>query len=275
MAAGLLVAVAAVQVGANAELLAKEVHSAAAYDQLLELVHVPAGKYLRERVPPEEWLVVVLDAGAIPYYSKLKTIDFGGLNDEFLSKRRHRKIPKSEQADYLFSVNPGVVVFTSKRPDRIDKKRARRFANLLEDARFERYELVARFSPSSHKYYELVYLRRDLVPRSQFASLKRKADWPGPNALVAEWTSGLYYGRSIQEIAEPHGADKIGTPGIIVIDVANNDVRHGERFQEYGTAFARTILEWVSGSLCDAVREHSARRPTQRHPGARRRHGSR
>jgi hypothetical protein len=169
MIAGAILAIAlASQTRANVERLPDEVHQAAAYEQLLRLVHVPAGNYIRARVPPNEWMVVVLDAGAIPYYSKLKTIDFGGLNDEFLSQRRHRRIPKSEQADYFFSVNPGVVVFTSKRPDRVDRKRARRFANILEDPRFESYELVAQFSPSSNKYFELVYFRRDLVPRSTF-----------------------------------------------------------------------------------------------------------
>lgn len=66
---------------------------------------------------------------------------------------------------------------------------------------------------------------------------------PDPNALVADGTGVLYYGRSMQDIANQHGADKVGIPGIITIDIAGDDVEYGERFQEYGIAFARMIAK--------------------------------
>jgi hypothetical protein len=53
------------------------------YGPDLARTHVPIGKGLAEAdVPPELRTLAVNDAGAMPYYSRWRTIDFIGLNDE-------------------------------------------------------------------------------------------------------------------------------------------------------------------------------------------------
>jgi arabinofuranosyltransferase len=59
---------------------------ASSHYTLLRNCHIEIGKYLHTHLPPEEWIVVHADAGAIPYYAKLPTLDFGRLNDEFLAE---------------------------------------------------------------------------------------------------------------------------------------------------------------------------------------------
>lgn len=144
---------------------------ASGHQQLLEDEHIPLGNYLREHVPPNEWLVVHKDAGSIPYHSKLKTVDFGRLNDEFLATGN----PDREAViDYFFERNPGAAVFTSTSYEMLEHgeeadaiKRSRGF-NL-------NYTLVARYSCRRRKrYYEFLFLRRDLAavlpPPSGFAT---------------------------------------------------------------------------------------------------------
>lgn len=105
------------QLGANVALYPREAAFAASTERLLADVHIPAGAFLREHVPAHEWIVVVVDAGAIPYVSGLKTVDFGGLNDEFLSRRFIDKIPSARIVDYFYARNPAALVFTSRSRD--------------------------------------------------------------------------------------------------------------------------------------------------------------
>ena len=88
------------------------------YMRLMEDEHVQAGKFIRARVPEGEWLAVLYDAGAIPYYSGLPTVDFGGLNDHTVVKLA-RSGSSRGLVEYFYSLRPGVAVFTSVEPDRI------------------------------------------------------------------------------------------------------------------------------------------------------------
>ena len=133
---------------------------ASTHKQMLEDEHVAVGRYLRETIPPDERLIVYADAGAIPYYSKLKTMDFGGLNDTYLAREK----PDVEEAvDYFFSRNAAAVVLTEMEQS-IDFDAAR-LKRIFGDPRFGRYTLVRRYGSAARSgYFQVLYIRNDLVP---------------------------------------------------------------------------------------------------------------
>jgi hypothetical protein len=130
------------------------------YMRLLEDEHVAAGKFIRHHVPPTEWLIVE-DAGAIPYYSGLPTVDLSGLNDpnvlRFLRSNNLRAL-----VDYFYSFKPGVAVFTSYDRERVVNTDPLSTA-ILGDERFQAYVQVRRFSTSGRDYHQFVFFRRDLA----------------------------------------------------------------------------------------------------------------
>ncbi len=151
----------AAQVLGNVIMLGREASFAASTKSLLEHEHVPVGQFLRAVVPAAEWTVVVVDAGAIPYHSGLKTVDFGGLNDAYLARRFMDRRTPAEVVDYFFLHRPAAAVFTSRVLDRVDGPER---APITSDPRFADYVLVATYcAPGWEAYYELVYLRRDLA----------------------------------------------------------------------------------------------------------------
>jgi len=130
------------------------------YKTQLSEMHRAAGLYLKDRVPESEWLVVHVDAGAIPFYSRLKTVDFGGLNDEFLA--HNKGAPIEDRVNYFFSKEPGAVVFTTYAWDRVDH--GPEATAIISDSRFRNYALVRKYGNTTGvKYYEFVFLRRDLL----------------------------------------------------------------------------------------------------------------
>jgi arabinofuranosyltransferase len=129
------------------------------YQPIVDEELIPLGKLLKSKMPPGQWLVSYQDAGAIPYYSELPTVDFGHLNDEILHNPR---MTQPEKVDYFFSKNPGGVVFTSYSIDSvlyIEEAHA-----ILSDARFDNYVLFAKFpTQTDFNYFQFLYLRKDLV----------------------------------------------------------------------------------------------------------------
>jgi len=139
----------------------KEMPYASGYKTLLQEEHRTAGLYLKQRVPASEWLVVHIDSGAIPFYSGLKTVDFGGLNDEYLA--HHKAGSLEDRVNYFFSKEPGVLVFTTYDWNRMNH--GKEVDAIIADPRFGNYALVKKFGSSStwKDYYEFVFLRRDLL----------------------------------------------------------------------------------------------------------------
>ena len=129
----------------------------------LEGQHIAIGKFLKEKIPASEWIVVYIDAGAIPYFSGLKTVDFGGLNDRYLAKNSQNL---EEKIDYFYAHNPGAVVFTSESRDSLvygDEAEA-----ITKDKRFKKYSLVKKyFSPTAppRNYHEFLFVRNDLATK--------------------------------------------------------------------------------------------------------------
>ena len=160
MVAAIAVMVVA-QTGVHARLLGRSARDAAATERLLTEEHRNVGQFLKGRLSADATIVVVVDAGAIPYFSGLRTIDFGGLNDEFLSHRFRDRTPKGDIVDYFFATNPSAIVFTSRFKDRIEGPEPVR---IQDDPRFANYALVRVFSCEEWpEYHQLVYLRRDLA----------------------------------------------------------------------------------------------------------------
>ena len=138
----------------------RESYYASTYKQMLEEEHVAIGKYLREKIPPGEWLIVYADAGAVPYYAKLKTVDFGGLNDAYLARE---KPGVDEARDYFYSRNAAAVVLTEQPPS-IGHDLSM-LNGILKDPRFGRYSLVGIYgSPAREGYFQALYIRKDLLP---------------------------------------------------------------------------------------------------------------
>ena len=139
--------------------LKEELVFVGAQKQLQEQIHNRIGEVLREKIPGNEWIVAYMDAGAIPYFSKLKSIDFGALNDAVLARGN---LSSNERIDYFFSKNPGAVVFTSMNPDKLDY--GDEAEQIVKDARFKNYALFQKYlSPTPiFDFHEFVYLRKDL-----------------------------------------------------------------------------------------------------------------
>ncbi|OQX90210.1 MAG: hypothetical protein B6D57_04315 [Candidatus Coatesbacteria bacterium 4484_99] len=139
--------------------LRREITFCSEYKQLIDEVHKPAGMFLKKNVPTSEWLIIYMDAGAIPYFSELKTVDFGKLNDEFLAKGN---LSESEVIDYFYSFNAGAVVITSYDWDNIDY--TPELNSIVNDPRFKQYTLVKKYkTPVRKNYFEFVFLRKDLL----------------------------------------------------------------------------------------------------------------
>lgn len=152
---------AVAQTAEHVVMLGRAARDAAATERLLHDEHRRAGEFLRVNVPPDEFIVVVVDAGVIPYVSGLRTIDFGGLNDEFLSRRFRNRTRAQSIKDYFYARHPAALVFTSRSASAIDGPEPVR---VEDDPRFAEYEHVRTFSsPAWPQYHLLVFLRRDIA----------------------------------------------------------------------------------------------------------------
>jgi len=158
----------------------------------------PAARFLRSHVPHTGRLVVHFDAGAVPYYSGLKTVDFGGLNDEFLSRKN--RMPLKDRVEYFYSVKPEAVVFTSYSWNRVnhgDEAEA-----IVNDERFQDYEPVKKFGNPRDKftwdplyfftrrvsteYHYIVFLRKDIARAGAGINVDKPSKRLGGQASVTE-----------------------------------------------------------------------------------------
>ncbi|MDO8594501.1 MAG: hypothetical protein Q7R93_03230 [bacterium] len=124
--------------------------------------HSLIGKTLNEIMDPKETIISYMDAGAVSYFSKLRVIDFGALNDEQLA--RYSMTP-GERIDYFFAQNAGAIVFTSEKQDTLEN--GEEVQRIIHDPRFSAYALYKRYAPEDTRirYYEFVYLRKDIAAK--------------------------------------------------------------------------------------------------------------
>jgi hypothetical protein len=137
------------------------------YLNTMQFEHIAAGMYLNQELPSDEYLVVVIDAGAIPFYSQLPTIDFGRLNDSYLV---HNNLSDDDKLDYLFATNPGAIVLTGSTSSYNGSNDADAFTGIRElivqDPRFQGYHLEKVYGQGENldlltNYFVFVYIRND------------------------------------------------------------------------------------------------------------------
>jgi hypothetical protein len=145
--------------------LESQVVRAAKYKTLIENVHIPAGKYIFSNFGADKKLLVHADAGAIPYYSRMETIDFGGLNDDYLSQRN--KLNDQSMIDYFFDVNADILSITSNFKNKIQRDESSlnwtTLKKTLMEERFGNYTLVKIFETNSWNYYQFVFIKNELL----------------------------------------------------------------------------------------------------------------
>jgi len=118
------------------------VRNVMAYSTSVSRSHVTLGKWLGERIDDPMVRMVASDCGVLPYYSRLRVIDFFGLNDRHIAMH-------GPDTDYIFDLRPELIVVS---PHGRDKP-------LREDIRLVRdYTLVGRWPG----FYTLeLYRRKD------------------------------------------------------------------------------------------------------------------
>lgn len=129
-------------------------------ERVLHAEHIIIGKKLAEVVPKTEKIAVIYDAGAIPFYSGLNTIDMGELNDVFLA---HHDLTDAEKADYLLNNHPAAIIVTNYN---INKEK-KFLSVLINDPRFSQYELAGIYTDpanlSNDGYTENVFIQNNLL----------------------------------------------------------------------------------------------------------------
>ncbi|MBF0156055.1 MAG: hypothetical protein HQL57_02590 [Magnetococcales bacterium] len=156
---GVATAALVFQIGLNIRNLQKELNYVGFYRQLMNDEHIAIGRLLGSVFRPDETLSVMSDAGAMPYFSRMRTIDYGSLNSKILARGN---LNEKTSIDYFFDTNSVVLVFTSHDPDP-DKAYGARYRR---DPRFGQYRLYRIFGNSAGRdYYQVMYVRRDAFSR--------------------------------------------------------------------------------------------------------------
>lgn len=129
------------------------------YQAIVTQELVPLGKDLRLRFPEGGRLVCYMDAGAIPFFSRMQSTDFGRLNDAYL--------PRQEQGsmaciDYFFAQNADAVIFTSHAREAV--RYTDEAAAILDDPRFSAYQLVKVYAAEGvDDYFQHLFIQK-IVP---------------------------------------------------------------------------------------------------------------
>lgn len=139
------------------------------YQVLLENEHIRVGKILRNMLPKNSLIACIRDAGAAPYYSELRAVDFGLLNDEYLPKIQRSS---KEEIEYFFKKDPDAAIITSTKKDIVFHpiNWVGSFGSaLVGDKRFKsKYVLYKVFSAKNHEgkemdYYQFLYVKKSLL----------------------------------------------------------------------------------------------------------------
>ncbi|MGB6068530.1 MAG: hypothetical protein WBG50_27295 [Desulfomonilaceae bacterium] len=119
---------------------------------LLHQASIPAGKWLKANAKPNDTIVLV-DAGAVPYFSKLPTIDVWSITDEKLAKLKRHVMTASSDAERSLYVEKMKQYVIARKPTFILQDRLQ----LLQDPRTkDKYERVGpgRFSSRRPMFFK-------------------------------------------------------------------------------------------------------------------------
>ena len=138
----------------------KEIISTDRNMNLTEAMEISVGKFIGNNFNQNKTLLVYTDAGAIPFYSNIRTVDFGGINDKFLSHIAN--LSKRQIVDYFFSVNADILSITSYNINRLQLNESFDWDVLKlikSDTRFKKYKLIKVFGTPSWGYYQFVFTK--------------------------------------------------------------------------------------------------------------------
>ncbi len=85
------------------------------YVEGLERGHMALGSWLRES-QPEDALLAIADAGAVPFFSRLETVDLWGLNDATIARLPGEYGDRPGMVDYVMERDPDLIVLWNQRP---------------------------------------------------------------------------------------------------------------------------------------------------------------
>ena len=85
------------------------------YARGLERAHIALGRWLHETQPADAVLAIA-DAGAVPFFSRLETIDLWGLNDAAIARMPGEYGERPGMVDYVMQRGPDLVVLWNQRP---------------------------------------------------------------------------------------------------------------------------------------------------------------
>ncbi|MDP6977780.1 MAG: hypothetical protein QF570_04145 [Myxococcota bacterium] len=85
------------------------------YAEGLERAHVALGGWLRES-QPRDALLAIADAGAVPFFSELETVDLWGLNDATIARLPGEYGERPGMVDYVMQRDPDLIVLWNQRP---------------------------------------------------------------------------------------------------------------------------------------------------------------
>ncbi len=131
--------------------------------------HVPLGKLLEHISRPQDHLLAIGDAGAVPYYSRWRTIDTFGLNDRVIARSG-----KHDSA-YVLDQQPDLLVLISSSQDEF-RARLEWEVGLLGDARARGMKRVGVVTYLPGSYYLWLLAK----PGSDVADLIAGSPWHGP-----------------------------------------------------------------------------------------------
>jgi hypothetical protein len=86
-----------------------------AYARGMQTAHIPLGRVLAATSWPAPPIIALGDAGAIPYYSRLETVDTFGLNDPILARCR-----PDDRDSLILARRPDVVILISQDEQRFE-----------------------------------------------------------------------------------------------------------------------------------------------------------
>lgn len=125
------------------------------YEEMERTEHAAAARWIAAHAQADATLMVVVDAGLVPYATGLRTIDVGALNDVYLA---HERDPQ-RRVDYLMAQQPDVVLLATGELG-IAAGEATRGA-LLADPRWQAgYQLAQEFRRGTRfPYHQQVWVR--------------------------------------------------------------------------------------------------------------------
>ena len=124
------------------------------YAYMLRSEHAPAAAWIHEHIVPTATLLVIVDAGWVPWATDLRTIDGGALNDAYLAHERD----SGKSVDYLFAQQPTVVLLATGNLGSSAAEPIRRA--LLADRRWQTgYTLMRDFQRAEFNYHQQIWVR--------------------------------------------------------------------------------------------------------------------